>query len=350
MLIKYGLPVLAALALVLALVSVRRMTPHEVAASPPLAPPSSPYAGQIGATGLAETASENISIGVPVPGLVAQVVVRPGDTLHRGQPLLHLDDRDLRAELALREAALELAEARLERLQKAPRAEEIPPVEARVEEARAQLADVETQLKLIESITDPRAIRLEELEKRRRSVDVAAARLREAEAVLTLLKAGSWKQDLQVAEAEVQQGRRNVERVRADLSRLVVTAPIAGKVLQVNIRAGEYAPAGLVAQPLILMGSDAPLHIRADVDEKEAWRVRPGARALASVRGNSSRQFPLQFVRIEPYVVPKRNLTGDAAERVDTRVLQVIYALPAGSPVYAGQQMDVFIESAGGKN
>jgi hypothetical protein len=46
-------------------------------------------------------------------------------------------------------------------------------------------------------------------------------------------------------------------------------------------------------------------------------------------------------------VVPKKNLTGDATERVDTRVLQVIYALNSGAPVYAGQQMDIFIESQG---
>ena len=71
---------------------------------------------------------------------------------------------------------------------------------------------------------------------------------------------------------------------------------------------------------------------------------------MASIRGNSREQFPLRFVRIEPYVVPKRNLTGDAAERIDTRVLQVLYALPEGSPVYVGQHMDVFIESSGGKN
>jgi HlyD family secretion protein len=39
-------------------------------------------------------------------------------------------------------------------------------------------------------------------------------------------------------------------------------------------------------------------------------------------------------------------LTGDATERVDTRVLEAIYALPTTAPVFPGQQMDVFIESA----
>jgi hypothetical protein len=72
--------------------------------------------------------------------------------------------------------------------------------------------------------------------------------------------------------------------------------------------------------------------------------VRPGARAVASVRGNAELRYELSFVRLEPYVVPKRNLTGETVERTDTRVLQVIYRLPEGARVYAGQQVDVFIE------
>jgi hypothetical protein len=44
-------------------------------------------------------------------------------------------------------------------------------------------------------------------------------------------------------------------------------------------------------------------------------------------------------------VVPKRSLTGDSTERVDTRVLQVIYAISDDKlPLFVGQQMDVFIE------
>jgi len=54
----------------------------------------------------------------------------------------------------------------------------------------------------------------------------------------------------------------------------------------------------------------------------------------------------LEFVRIDPYILPKRSLTGDNSERVDVRVLQVIYRFkPPAFPVYVGQQMDVFIEA-----
>ena len=63
-------------------------------------------------------------------------------------------------------------------------------------------------------------------------------------------------------------------------------------------------------------------------------------------QGNPSLQTPLEFVRFELYVMSKRSLTGDSSERVDTRVLQVIYRFSADRfPIHVGQQMDVFIEA-----
>ena len=118
------------------------------------------------------------------------------------------------------------------------------------------------------------------------------------------------------------------------------------EVLQVKVRAGEYAPAGQVATPLLTLGRLKPLHLRVDVDEHEAWRVRPEAAAVAQLRGLANVKVPLRFVRFEPMVIPKRSLTGDSIERVDTRVLQIIYAVEQGSaPLFVGQQMDVFIEA-----
>ena len=342
---KYGVPLLGMLALAFSIFSVRHMTPAEVAAAPPQQPPASEFQRQVGGVGMVEPASEDISIGVPVSGLVTEVRVKPGDVVQKGQALLRLDDRELRAELALRSSNVDVAAARLGRLKNAPRAEEIPPAEARVEQAKAQLADAESQLRMIEAVTDRRAVRAEDLERRRWAAGAARAALREAEASLALLKAGAWRQDLVVAQAELEQARQQVERVKADLDRLTVTAPVQGVILQVKVRPGEFAAAGPLAQPLILMGSGGPLHVRVDVDEKDAWRVRQQARAYASARGNARLRFPLAFVRREPYVVPKRNLTGDTTERTDTRVLQVIYRLPAGAGVQPGQQMDVYIEA-----
>lgn len=345
MLLKYLMPVLAVTALTFSIWSVKRLTPAVVLAQPMSQPPKSAFASQVGAVGLVESASENIAVSLPVPGLVTHVAVAAGDNVKKGQLLFRLDDRDLRAELQLRQTQVELAKSRVVRLEASPRPEEVPPAEARVAEARAQLEDARVQLRTIEAVKDARAIRQEDLLRRRQNVSSAEARLEQAQANLKLLLAGAWRPDLEVARAEVKQAEAQVQRVQADLARLEVTAPIAGAILQCKVRAGEYASAGVLAQPLILMGRVDELHVRADIDEKDAWRYRPGASAQGSARGNAAVRYPLEFVRVEPFVVPKRNLTGDATERVDTRVLQVLYRLPKQATMYPGQQVDISIEA-----
>jgi multidrug resistance efflux pump len=341
---KYGIPVFAAIVLALATVAIVKSKPVNVKVTPPSAPPASSFNHQVGAVGLIEAASENIAISLPVSGLVTAVNVKAGDTVAKGQRLFILDDRDLRAELSLRRTALSVAQARLDKLRHLPRPEDIPPAEAKVREARELLADAQVQFRLMDGVKDKRAIREEDLARRRLAVAAAEARLAEADANLALLQAGTWEPDIRVAEAEVAQAQSQIERTQADLDRLTVTAPIAGRILQCKVRPGEYAQAGPLAQPLILMGSGGELRVRADVDEQDASRVSPAAPAVASPRGDAARQYRLRFVRFEPYVIPKKNLTGDSTERVDTRVLQVIYALERDAPLFAGQQMDVFIE------
>ena len=343
---KYGIPVLAVLVLSASGVAIVKSRTVRAAVPPPSAPPAAAFASKVGAVGLVEAASENIAISLPVSGLVTGVFVQAGDSVKKGQRLFTLDDRDLRAELSLRQTALSVAQARLEKLRSLPRPEEIPPAEAKVREARQIVADAQVQFRLMDGVKDRRAIREEDLERRRLAVGAAQARLEQAEADLKLLQAGSWGPDIKIAEAEVEQARSQIDRTQADLERLTVTAPIAGRVLQCKVRTGEYAQAGPLPQPLILLGSAGELHVRADVDEQDAARVTASAPAVGMPRGDSKRQMRLRFVRFEPYVIPKKNLTGDSTERVDTRVLQVIYALERNAPVYAGQQMDVFIEVA----
>ncbi len=352
MLTRYVLPLLALGAAAFATISVANTQPKAGPSRPPEPPPSTSFAKTVAAVGLVEPAGEDVLISTPVAGLVVEVFAKAEDKVEAGTPLFRLDGRDLEAELKLRRAALDVAIARLKRLEDAPRPEELPAAEARVREAEARLADAQTQLDLVESVRDSRAVRREDVLRRRHAVDAARADLDRGRADLALLKAGAWERDLDVARAEIENARAAVARVEADLARLTVTAPKAGVILKVDVRPGEYAQTGRLGEPLMIMGVVVPLHVRVDIDEADAWRVRAGSAASASVRGNAALKAPVTFVRFEPRVVPKRSLTGAPAERVDTRVLQAIYRLDAKAlPVFPGQQLDVFIEgSKGGRH
>jgi HlyD family secretion protein len=343
---KYILPVVAFAGLIFAIYVVVLNNQPVPASEPVAAPAQAPFPYYVSGAGMVEAASENIAIGTMIPGVVAEVFVRPGTPVKAGDPLFRIDDRDLRAELGVRQAALSLAKEKLQRLASMPRPEDIPPVEAKVLEAKASFEDLKGQLSFYESITDKRAVSQEELSRRRFAVHVAEARLKQAESQLALLKAGTWKPDIEIAQAEVASAEAQVKATQTNIDRLTVRAPVNGEVLQIKIRAGEYAPVGVLQTPLVLVGNLDRLHVRVDVDENDAWRVRPNTKAVAFVRGNRDLKTPLEFFRIEPYVIPKRSLTGDSIERVDTRVLQLLYSFDRNAlPVYVGQQMDVFIES-----
>jgi len=301
------LPVIGLIAALWAAYSIARTSPQREITNPPNPPPVSTFQSTVAAVGLIEASTENISVGTPLSGLVVRVFVTAGQSVKSGDPLFELDLRNLRAELRVRSDALQVARARLAI-------------------ASAHLEDLERQFEFVQQVSDSRAISEQEFSRRSFAVEVAEAEKEEARA--------------QIASAESQ-----LELVRTEIERSTIRAPFDAEVLQVKVRPGEFASASAALTPLVLLGKSKPLHVRVDVDEHEAWRVRSEAKAEGHVRGNSNLKTALRFVRFEPFVVPKKSLTGDSTERVDTRVLQVIYRIERDDlPLFVGQQLDVFID------
>ncbi|WP_261338847.1 MULTISPECIES: HlyD family secretion protein [Candidatus Brocadia] len=283
---------------------------RSVPPSPPVVDPSAPpFGSSVAGAGIVEANTENIAIGTLIPGVVSEIYVSVGGRVNARDPLFKIDDRDLKAQLAIRQTALRVAKAK-------------------VSVEKAQLDDLKDQLAKAEILSYKKVISVDELDRRRYAVQTAEAKLAQAR-------------------AEVASAKAQVNETETNLDRVIVRAPCNGKILQSKIHPGEFAPAGITQTPLMLFGSTEPLNVRVDVDENDAWRVYPDAPAVAFLRGNREIKTPLKFVRFEPYVVPKKSLTGDSTERVDTRVLQVIYRVEHNDlPIFAGQQMDVFIEAA----
>ena len=169
--------------------------------------------------------------------------------------------------------------------------------------------------------------------------------MQEAEGLLAKIAGSGGAPTLDAQRAAIEQARANLNKELIALEMHTIRAPLDATVLQVRIRVGEFAPAAVLTNSLMVLGVVDPLHIRVDIDESEIPRFNAGAKAYASVRGRANVQVPLEFVRVEPYVIPKRVLSGSVSERVDTRVLQLIYkATPAELGAVSGQQVDVYIE------
>jgi len=255
-----------------------------------------PFASYLAGSGIVEASTGNITIGTPVSGIVTKIYVQIGDHVRTGDPLFKIDDRELQAQLLIADAKVKEADAVLlkpkHRLENAERFIKMNP-EGISKQGMADLRD-----------------------------DVA-----QAEAALGLAKA-------QLAQTKI------------DIQRHTVRAPVAGQIMQLRMRPGEYVEGSSTSPPLLVLGGNSRLNVRVDIDENDAWRMDKKAQAFAYVRGRPETKIQLRFEYTEPHMVPKTELTGQVTEQTDIRVLQVVYSFePADMPVYTGQQLDVYIET-----
>ncbi|MDB6033676.1 MAG: Secretion protein HlyD family protein [Verrucomicrobiales bacterium] len=276
---------------------------------PPLAEPArSPFENSVAATGIVEAKRENVKVATSKAGLVAKVFVQVGSEVKAGAPLFQLDDREAKARLQTMKSQWESLKATLS-----------------LEEA--QLADLMDQFERVTKLRKDDVASIDELKRKEFLVNTARRRIDKAK-------------------ADIQSSQSQMEAAQVDLDVLTVRASRDGVMLQVNVREGEYANTN-PNEALMILGDVNKLQVRADVDEQNAPLVSPNKPAVAFLKGSTQNPLPLRFVRIEPFVIPKRSLTGDSMERVDTRVLQIIFELDRPSvPLYVGQQVDVFIERA----
>lgn len=309
--------------------------------------PYSPFPMYISAVGIVEASSGNIFIGSPVNRVVDKVEVKVGQKVKEGDILFRLESHDLKADLASRYIDYENALANLTKLEALPRSEDVAVAAAQLNSAKAGLEQAKSQYERVQGLQNSGAMSQEEIARRKFLFEEAQAKFQQAQADLDKVKAGAWPPDLKIARLQVEQAKAQEQRVKTDIARIIIRAPTAATVLQIKIHDGEFPPSDSSRTPAMILGNTDPLHLRVSINQFDASYYNPAAKAIAFLQGNAHVEFPLKFVNIEPYFVTKQNLNNDVSEKVDTRVLQVIYCFEDGEEgVFVGQLMDVFIQTS----
>lgn len=326
---------------------------------PAFSPAANPYAKGIYANGIVEsdqTQGENINIYPEVSGPITQILIAEGQTVHQGDPLLAIDDSVQRATVEQQRSQAEAALGALEELKAEPRPENLDVAAAQVENAQATLKNAQDQLTKEQQSydVDPKSVSLESLDNARNAEKIAETSLKVVEKQFALTKAGAWSYDIQNQEKQYDALSKSYVAAAALLAKYTIRAPVDGVVLSVQATAGSYvSPQGAYDSytqgfdPLIVMGTPQPrLEVRAYVDEILVHRLPEPAKIDAQmfIQGTDI-HVPLTFSRIQPYVSPKIELSDERQERVDVRVLPLIFDFekPKDLNLYPGQLVDVYI-------
>ncbi len=329
--------------------------------SPAFAPTANPYAHAIYANGIIESAQgsgENINVYPEVSGPVVKIFATEGQVLKAGQPLLLIDASVQAATTAQLKAQADAAGALLDELRHQPRPEALEVARAQVEAATASLRQVrDTLMKLRQSAElDPRSVGKDALDTAENVVRVAEANLEVSRRQYELTHAGAWSYDIQNQEKVYQAAKKQYASADALLSKYTLSAPVDGPVIRLNAALGSYvSPQGLYDSytqantPIAVMSTAQRYYgVRVYVDEILLPRLAAPEHLVAQMqlRGTDVK-LPLEFVRIQPNVSPKIELSDQRQERVDLRVLPVLFrfAKPDKVNVYPGQLVDVYIGS-----
>ncbi len=326
---------------------------------PVFSPAPNPYPRGIYASGLVEsfqTTGENINLFPEVSGTITAILVAEGTAVAKGTPLITIDDAVQRAVVEQQRSQAEAALALLEASKAQPRPETLAIAQAQVELARANLKTAQDQFdkqsRLYE--IDRKAVSKDALDSATNALKVAAANLEVAQRQLELTRAGAWQYDIENQQRQYEALRNAQLASAAQLEKYTLRAPADGVVLSVRAAVGSYvSPQGTYSTytgglgPLLVMGGPQDfLAVRCYVDEILIQRLPEPSRLQARmfVRGSST-SLPLEYVRTQPYVSPKVSLSDQRAERVDVRVLPMIFkfAKPRDLAIYPGQLVDVYI-------
>lgn len=268
-----------------------------------------PYEKGVYATGIVEShqpTGQNINIYPEVSGAITAVFAREGESLKKGEPILRLDD-SIQKEIVAKDAA-------------------------QIRYEQASLVNLKEQLNKTHKsyLIDPKSVSKNALD--------------------TAINA------VKIQQENVNLAQKQYDADYALWERYTLRAPVDGVILRVGVALGDYgSPQGRydtytqAMLPIVEMGIVNPyLEVRCFLDEILVPTLPKSSQLEATlfIRGVNDRGIPLEFIKIQPYLIPNIQLSSEKTERVDVRVLPIIFKFtkPDDINIFPGQLVDIYIK------
>lgn len=269
-----------------------------------------------------------VPLTVPNIGQIEHVLVKEGDRVQAGQPLIRLRDQKAKAQLAQAVAKVQEAQVMLEKAQRAPEVFEfkkkmqqqaIVAAENRIEAARSELGRLEGLVQ--SSVLPPEKLatakeRLPELEA---ALEVERLRLQE-------LQLEDPQENLRLAQAALDAAQAQRDLAQEYLDSHTLLAPSAGIVLRLMVSPGQVLGEN-ATMPALWFCPDRPRIVRCEIEEEFASKVASGMRAEVYSDDPAGPVWRGQVTRCADWIAHRRSLLDEPFQRNDVRTLECIVQL-----------------------
>jgi HlyD family secretion protein len=275
-------------------------------AAGPAGPP-----GELHISGNIEAHSSVLSF--KVGGRIVKLLAEEGQSVAAGQALAELEMKDFRQQAALDESAIRVREAELKLARAGSRRQEMESAEQAVRDAEADLEQRKLDFDRAEQLWRRDAGTKQSRDAAETAVKRATAALARAREQRDLLREGTRKEQIAIAEANLAQARERLGLSRLNLEHAVLRAPTAGVVLVRQAELGEVVVPGT---PVLTLADLERVWLRAYVPESDLGRVRWGQEARISTDTYPGKIYHgrITFIASEAEFTPKNVETR--AERV----------------------------------
>lgn len=297
-----------------------------------------PFKHYVVGRGVVRPSSDYIVVDTALSGVIDKVLVKPGDVVQEGQLLFKIDDSNYKYTLRQKKAECEVAMAKLDFMKERPSKFELQAKEMEVAQAKTVYEQTARDHAIFESLLIQNAISKNEKEEVETKFKISESQLEKILCEYEQMKSGPSLAKVRISELELKEKEATASLTEKFMQDCNVRAPIAGRVLKVNVNAGQYVDP--LEKEAVVIGSEDPLHLHVFVEEKDFWRISPtkNLKAIAVHKSNPKMHFVLNFESVRPC------LQGEGE-------LEVVFSFDRGkSPIYLEQTLDVYIDSASPKD
>lgn len=294
------------------------------------------------APGVVEPNSKEREIAAQIVGVIKEFKVEENDQVTAGQVIAVVDNAEQSARLASAQAQLALRQAELDRLLHGARAEELREAKAALAEADASFKfarhDYDRRLPLAKRGVSPQAV----LDQAKANLDASEARRAVVAEKLAQLEIGARVEDVDAARARLRLAEADVASARALLDKTFIRSPVEGTVLRRGREVGETVT-NMPPTTVAIIGDLHGLKVRAEVDETDIGKVTTGQRVEVVSDAFPGKKFRGAISWVSSRMGSKIVQSGRPADRVDTKVLQVLIDLDDDVKLPIGLRVDAFL-------